>query len=156
MALSCLSIRTLAVALGCAVLGCGSAEAVPIDVGPTGPASIAFSDPPPLPTPACRAIGADVTARVPLLLTLSNVILRPPGACGSYQQCGHLRLLAGGVLNNEGAAKAIDLLAGKLANPYGTLTIRVELVNDFDKPMLAKDGRALAAEIQLTVAKSCS
>jgi hypothetical protein len=120
-------------------------------VGPTGPAKISFVDP--AANAACRAIGNDATARVPLLLDVVNVILRPPGACGSYQQCGHVRLLADGIVNNEGVAEAIDLLAAKLANPYRTLKLRAELIDDNDKPMVASS--PLAAEIEVRVAQSC-
>ena len=65
---------------------CDDEEATPIDIGPTGPPSIAFADPPSGTGPVCVSVGDDADARVPLLVNVDELVLRPPGACSTYQQ----------------------------------------------------------------------
>ncbi len=172
--------KALCLVLPMALAACTSTTEPTTDVGPTGPASLAFVDPAPGGAPACRAIGTDVTARVPLLLATTNVILRPPNACGTFVQCGHLKLFVDGQLNNEAAALGVDVLIGKLANPYhdGTIhagtgkpdVLHVEvdlfqnpLITDqngnsyfaAETPMLDPRGKPLVASTELIVVPAC-
>ncbi len=147
--------------------GCTTTTDQAIDTGPTGPPSITLIDPKPSATPACRAIGSDVQAHVPLVLDVVNIVLRPPGGCSGITQCGHLRLSVGGIFNDESAAKSIDLLVGKLANPYhdgstnaGTgkadvLDLAIDAVDDNGVAMLGADGKPLHVATTLIVAASC-
>jgi hypothetical protein len=166
--------------LPCALLACTNSTETTSDVGPAGPPSLAFADPAPGGSPACRAIGSNVTAHVPLLLSAPNVILRPPFACGAFVQCGYVKLFVNGQLNNEAAALGVDLLIGKLANPYhdgsihaGTngpdvLNLEVRLFenpiftddagNGFygpEAPMHGADGKQLVATTQIIVVPAC-
>lgn len=102
---------------------CSDDEVTEIDVGPTGPPSIAFKQAQltvldESTTEACVSLGTNTSVPVPLLVAIEELYLRPPGTCGLYAQCGHLQLLADGVLNNESATTTIDLLVHKLASPY--------------------------------------
>jgi uncharacterized membrane protein YgcG len=106
-----------------ALVACGTEETTPIDVGPTGMPTIAFVDPPSGQGPKCISIGTAGDARATLVVsTLSGdppaptITLKPPGACGSHRQCGHLALSVFGVPNNVSAVPAIDLLFEKIAD----------------------------------------
>src|SRR5690606_5356593 len=103
----------------CALAGCGD-DALPQGaLGPSGPPSLRLIEPVPNRRGvACAAIGTEVDARVSLVFAVRELVLRPPGACGSRQQCGHLELWVDGVLNNESAVPTIDLLLRKLADRY--------------------------------------
>ncbi|MCK6593396.1 MAG: hypothetical protein L6Q76_38045, partial [Polyangiaceae bacterium] len=79
---------------------------------------------------ACIEVADDPDARIPVQVVVSDLVLRPPGLCGSATECGHLVVRVNGVLNNVGASAAIDVLHGKLASPYGDLEIVVEAVDD--------------------------
>jgi hypothetical protein len=138
------------------VAGCDDDEAVALDVGPTGPPSILFADPPSGEAPHCVSVGNDAIVDVPLLVTVDEIVLRPPGGCGSYQQCGHLQLYADGVLNNESSVSTIALLMHKLADQFhdgsdhaGTgepdvLSLRVAVANSAGEPLTDHDGAPLA------------
>jgi hypothetical protein len=157
----------LACALLSFALGCGDDTSSTTDVGPTGPPSIAFVDPPAQGAPTCRSIGDDVQARLPLRLTVVELVLRPPGACAGYAQCGHLELYVGEVLNNEAASSCFDLLLGKLADPIhdgsplpgsgepDVLDLSVRLVDDDDEPMCDHEGLALTSSAALLVVPDC-
>ena len=149
------------------VAGCDDEEAVPLDLGPTGPPSILFTDPPSGEGPHCVSIGTDADAQVPLLVTVHELALRPPGSCGAYQQCGHLQLYVDGVLNNESSVSSIALLIHKLADPYhdgtehaGTgepdvLTVRVDVVESQGEPLNDHDGEPLTDVLALITVPSC-
>jgi hypothetical protein len=164
------ALRWQALALGLVVAfaGCEDDEAPAIDLGPTGFPSLAFSDPPSDgPQPVCVAVGPEIDARVPLLVDLTELVLRPPGACGLFPQCGHLELWANGILNNEAAVPAVELLLRKLADRYhdgtphaGTgepdvVRVRVQMVSDSGVPMSDHAGEPLADELELITVPSC-
>lgn len=152
------------VALTSLGLGCSSTSTSETSAGPVGPASFALTSPA---DGACIAIGTDVTAHVPLAFETTNVVLRPPGACGSYANCGRIALRADGLANNEGASFAVDLVLGKLANPYhdgeiheGTgkadlLPIEATLLTDSGTPMTDTDGEDLTLNFALVIKPSC-
>ena len=109
--------RFAAILLACGLcVGCEDDETVTLLVGPTGNPSVRFADPE-SGTIGCRSVGEDANTQVPILVSVSQLILRPPGACTNLTQCGHLELYAEGVLNNESSVPAIDLLLYKLADP---------------------------------------
>jgi hypothetical protein len=104
-------------ALSCA--GCSSESTEEVDVGPTGEPEVSFAQPLSLNGEAvCVAVGTEPDARIALLVQTAELVLRPPGACGYYVQCGHLDLYVDGVLNNESAVPAIDLLLSKVADRF--------------------------------------
>lgn len=154
--------------VGLAFAGCSDDPTTTIDPGPTGAPSVRFVDPASGPEPACVSIGDDADTRVPLLVALEEIDLRPPGGCDGIAQCGRLALFADGVLNNETAVVAIDLLVYKLGDPYhdgtvhaGTgepdvLDVRVEVLDDeTDEVLLDHDGAPLADTLQLITVPSC-
>jgi hypothetical protein len=186
-------------ALALALIGCGDDEAGDVDAGPTGNPTLVFADPPSDGEPHCLSLDAP-DAQVPLLTATSEVLLRPPGGCLSYAQCGHLALFSGGelwsedacgadrpcasplvcdphrlrcgpavngVLNNETAVHAIDLVASKLGQPYhdgsidaGTgepdyLRLRVTLMKDDGAPLFDHSGQVVEDVIQVITAPEC-
>ncbi|MSP25039.1 MAG: hypothetical protein EXR75_07715 [Myxococcales bacterium] len=160
-------VLAMRLALVLALFGCGSEPTTPVEVGPSGRPAVTFLEPSSNAPPECRAIGTDVQMRVALLVHVEEVLLRAPGACAGLAQCGRLQLFADGVLNNESASMAIDLLLAKLASPYhdgsehpGTgqadlLTVRVELVDDDGAPFLDADGVSAADEAKLMIKPAC-
>lgn len=152
-----------------ALAACDDEEAEPIDLGPTGPPRIEFTDPPSDGIqPACLSIGTrPEMAQVPLFVQNTELVLRPPGACGTFAQCGHLVLFVDEVENNRSAVPAIDLLFRKLADPYhdgephiGTgepdvLHVRVEAHDDADQVMLDHDGEEIVDEIEVISVEDC-
>ncbi len=156
-------------ALACAWLtGCSDDVATVIDPGPTGPPSIRFVNPESGGEPVCVSIGTDAKTRVPLLVAVEELQLRPPGGCGGVAQCGRLALYGNDVLNNETAVKAVDLLIYKLGNPYhdgsehqGTgqpdlLTVRVDVLSDVgDEVLLDHDDAPLSDTLQLITVPDC-
>lgn len=151
-----------------ALVACSDDPTTTIDPGPTGAPSIRFVDPASGGEPACVSVGDDADTRVPLLVELEEIDLRPPGGCGEIAQCGRLALYADGVLNNETAVLAVDLLVYKLGDPYhdgaiheGTgepdlLDVRVEVLDDeTDEVLLDREGDPLADSLQLITVASC-
>lgn len=116
---------------------------------------------------SCVAIGSDVSARVPLTFEVSNLTMRPPGACAGTTRCGRIALRADGLPNNEGASTVVDLLLRKLPNPYrdgelhaGTgqpnlLPIEAVLVDDGGTPWMDPLGGSLSIEFGLAIRPSC-
>lgn len=159
---------TLAILGAALVAGCSDDPTEVIDPGPTGNPSIAFQDPPSGGAPTCVSIGEDANSRVPLLVKVSELLLRPPGGCGDIAQCGHLVLYANDVLNNETAARAVDLLVYKLGDPYhdgsvhagsdapDVLRVRVEAVDDAGEPLLDDEGVELVDSVELITVVDCA
>jgi hypothetical protein len=156
-----------------ALAACEDDAVAPIDRGPDGNPTMVIS----LPTPTagaemlCVSIGDDVDAEVPILVEVEELILRPPGICGDFLQCGHLALYANDVLNNESAVRSVHLLLRKLADRYhdskDTLTLRVDVLNDAGDPIKDQgiaaskddDGRPpapLSAELTLCTVPDCN
>jgi hypothetical protein len=160
-----LAVFALSSGISLSCLGCGDDEDVVVDIGPTGPPAIVFADPS---NGACVSVGDDADARVPLRVVTTELVLRPPGACGQFAQCGHLELFAEDVANNEGAQRVIELLLRKLADRYhdGTphagsgepdlLEVRVEVVKDDGEPLLDHEGFPIADELALVVVPDCA
>jgi hypothetical protein len=153
-------------ALGAAA--CSSESTTAIDVGPTGDPTIVFADPSSSDAqPVCVAVGSEADARVPLLVDTTELVLRPPGACGYYVQCVHLDLTVDGVSNDESAAPAIDLLLRKLADRYhdgspradngqpDVLHVEVSAVGDAEQPVSNHEGVPLKDTLQLVTKPSC-
>ena len=158
----------LIVPLAAALGACSTTESATPDVGPIGDPTIGVIEPASSGIgPVCVAVGSEADARVPLLIATTELVLRPPGGCGYYIQCGHLDLYVDGVLNNESAVPAIDLLLRKLADRYhdaaplagsgalDVLHVRVAAVGDTDAVLADHDGGLLETEIQLATAESC-
>ena len=152
-----------------ALWGCSGAETTEADPGPTGPPSLQIVEPAFDGTPVCVSVGDNADTRIPILTRTRELTLRPPGGCPGISQCGHLALYADGVLNNEGAVKAIDLLIYKLGDPYhdgaphtGTvepdvLHVQIDVVSDDSaEVLLDHDGEPLSAAIDLITVPDCS
>ncbi len=163
-----MKLSSLALPLALAALGgCGDEATTVIDVGPTGPPALRFAKPSPADGVACASIGEDANTRVPLLVAIEQVELRPPLGCDTLKQCGHLVLFVDGVLNNATAVPAIDLLVFKLGDPYhdgsihaGTgepdvLELTVQVFDDDEEPLLDRDGEPLLDSLELVTVVSC-
>ncbi|WP_437693226.1 hypothetical protein [Sorangium sp. So ce176] len=146
----------LAVAAGCSDEETASAP------GPTGTPEIAIVSPK---DGACVAIGApsaDPSAgepTIPIHVGISQLLLRPPGTCGTYSQCGHLVLSLDGEENSAGAGRVIDVRLGQLdaEERHGEHTITVAVVSDTGEPILGGENRQepLTRSLSLTIAASC-
>jgi len=149
-------------------LGCSSESTEEIDVGPTGEPQVSFAQPLSLDgEPVCVAVGAEADARVALLVETAELVLRPPGACGYYVQCGHLDLYVDDVLNDESAVPAIDLLLRKLADRYhdgspresdgqpDVLHLAVQLADADDLPLRNHEGQLIEDTLELITKPSC-
>jgi len=158
----------LIVPLAAALGACSSTDAATPDTGPTGDPTISVVEPAASGTgPACVAVGPEADARVPLLVSVTELVLRPPGGCGYYVQCGHLELYVDDVLNNESAVPAIDVLLRKLADRYhdagplagsgapDVLHVRLAAVSDTDVALADHDGGLLETTIDLATVASC-
>ena len=164
------AIRWLRLAMvGLWLAGCADDPTTVIDPGPTGPPSVRFVDPASGGEPVCASVGDDAQARVPLLVGVSEIRLRPPGGCAGVAQCGRLVLRANGVLNNETAVKAVDLLVYKLGDRYhdgsvhqGTgepdlLDVTIDVVsNETDEVLLDHDGEPLTDSLELITVPDCA
>lgn len=159
-----------ALALGALLLAaCDDETAEPVPVGPTGPPALAFIEPSgDDPQPICTSVGTDPDARIPLLVETTELVLRPPQACGAYVQCGHLALYVDGVPNNVSAVPTIELLLRKLGDRYhdgsidaatgepDVLAVRVEVQDDEGFVLLDHDEMELADEIEIvTLDRPC-
>lgn len=168
--------------------GCGNEETAPIDPGPTGNPTLAISFPPPGSGVCLQTLG-DVDAQAPFIMNVEQFMLRPPGACGQFAQCGRLALytcpwsecrepLPGEepllpVLNNESSVRAIELLLGKLADPYhdgaakpdgdddpgndilDLLHLRIALLKDNGTLASDHSGQPLRTELSLVSLPEC-
>jgi hypothetical protein len=117
----------------------------------------------PLGTPACIAIGDTLPAALPIQVSLSNATLRPQGACGSSNACGHLLLTIDGKENARSAAQVVMLQLARLADPYhdgqihaGTgkpdlLDVKIELVNDAGESWLDDQGMPILVRFDLAI-----
>ena len=138
--------------------GCGDDETTTTaSVGPTGNPQLAIISPK---DGACIAIGTEPDATIPIQIGVTGLYLRPPGACGVYEQCGHLVLRVNGLENNRGAAPLIDVQMRKLADRYADLTIAIEVIDDTGMAILSKpdkDAEAvpLVKSITLMTRASC-
>ena len=152
-----------------AAAACSSESTTAVDVGPTGDPTIVFAAPSSeAPQPVCVAVGSEEDPRVPLLVDTTELVLRPPGACGYYVQCVHLDLTVDGVPNNESPAPAIDLLLRKLADRYhdgspraddgqpDVLHLEVVAAGDDDQPVSNHQGVPLKDTLQLVTKPSCN
>ncbi|WP_437338804.1 hypothetical protein [Sorangium sp. So ce394] len=130
--------------------------------GPTGVPELEIVSPK---DGACVAIGepsdasSDDVPTVPISVTVSELLLRPPGTCLTYRQCGHLVLSVGGERNNAAAGRVIDVRLGALdpEERYGELEITVAAVSDAGEPILGGESKQepLTRSLSLTVAPSC-
>jgi hypothetical protein len=135
-----------------APIGCGDDETNPPDIGPTGNPKLTIT----LPRDGdCVAIGDGVGVTVPISFAVEQLLLRPPGACGAYAQCGYARLLLNGAENNKGSGPVVEL--NLPADKYAEMQLTVEIIqSSTGKTMLDEEGKPVAAQITITTAESCT
>jgi hypothetical protein len=154
-------------ALCAATMGCSDDQAAAVDVGPSGPPSVRFTNPASGGDPVCVDVPADDDVRIPLQVRVEELLLRPPGGCGVFAQCGHLALSADGLLNNESSVRTIELLMRKIANrthdgkPDASgqpdlLTVQVDVVSANGAVLLNDDGEPLRDTLELITVPSCA
>ncbi|MCC6525498.1 MAG: hypothetical protein IT373_22805 [Polyangiaceae bacterium] len=156
------------VASALASAACTSDDAVDIDVGPTGDPTLAIAEPLSVDgAPVCASIGTDPDFRMPFYVSVQQLLLRPPGACGAYAQCGELALYVDGVLNDLSSVPAIDLLFRRLADRYhdgsphaasgepDVLRVRIAAVDADLEPLLDHAGEPLSDELEVTSFVTC-
>lgn len=143
-----------AIVLG-SVAGCSSDTVTAPDLGPTGNPTLTILSPT---NGACIAVGSDPNATVSVQTAVTNVLLRPPGACAGIAQCGHLELTVNGVANSQSAATSVDVLLRKLADRTTDLTVEITLVDESGAPLLDHSAtpRPLRAAVVVTTRASCA
>jgi len=149
------------------LVGCDGTVASDTDVGPLGDPALAFAVPAAAGEAPCLSLGASNDAELTLVMTPTELEVRPPGACGSSAQCGRLSLYVEGALNNESGVPAIALLARKLADPIhdgrprlddgepDLLSLRVEVTTELDEPLLDEEGLPVEATLDVVTVPDC-
>ena len=149
------------------VSGCSSDTLLEGEVQTPVASKVWFEQPVPAAEPACVSVGQDEGARVPMLVGYEQLLLRPPGACPLGTACGHLRLFADGVWNNDGATPAIDLVFDRIGDRYhdgqihastgeaDVLSVVVQVVGDDDEPLVDDQGATVEGEIKLVTVPDC-
>jgi hypothetical protein len=137
--------------------GCSEDASSTTQGGPTGNPSLSIVRPA---DSTCIPIGPEAEAgeaRIPIEVTVQEVLLRPPGVCGTIKQCGQLVLRVNGVENNTSSGTVIDVVMRKLADRYADLTISVSVRNDEGETILDHSDapQPLAASISITTKESC-
>jgi hypothetical protein len=152
----------------CLALACSDEVIDDVVVGPTGQPTLAFDKPAAASAPTCVSIGDDPGYRLPMLLSYSELLLRPPGGCAGALQCGHLALYVQDVLNNEAATPAIDLVFANIGDRYhdgsthrsskqpDVLPVVAEVVDENGEALLDHDGEVVAAAIDLITVPDCA
>ena len=160
--------QTVLALCACALASaCTTSEEATLDVGPTGDPTLSIAEPGTDGFPVCVSIGTDADFRLPVLVDVEELALRPPGACGSYAQCGQLALYVDGVLNDRSAVPVIEVLFRRLGDRYhdgathvGTgepdvLHVRVDAVGDDMTQLLDHAGEPLSDSIELVTVPTC-
>ena len=93
-------------------------------------------------------LDADGAMRTKIAIT--NWMLRAPGYCGVYPQCGFAVFFVDGQRVAESASLAADVPVGVSA-PAGGHTLRVELQDDSEEVGLDADGAPLRVDIGFTI-----
>lgn len=151
------------------LVACGGDTTIVPDLGPTGVPRLSFIGLESEEGSPCLELGEDLTLPAPLLVEVSEVVLRPPGGCGERVQCGYLRLLADGVPNAESSVLSVGFRPDRLADPIrdgrphaGTgepdlLTLRVEIVTEADDVLVDPfSGDEVADEVMVRTVPDCS
>jgi hypothetical protein len=113
---------------------CATESLPPGYTGPVGTPSVAIASPTP---GSCVEVAAGPGAFVPVELSLTNFIFRPPGGCIGLSNCGQAKLTVNGLFNNVTATNIVDIdFDGPIASPYGTLNLEVELIDDQGDPWI--------------------
>ena len=136
-------------------LGCTDETTAATSTGPTGRITLVVKSPA---NGVCTAVGDDAFAEVPIVVDVDNAVLRPPGTCGVYTQCGHLELQVNGIPNNAGATEVIPVLLRKLAEPLGDFDVSLRIVKDDGTYVLdstSETGAVLEAHVALVTRASC-
>ena len=143
-----LSVGLLALCLQ-GMAGCSSDASSTTALAPAGPPGLSVESPL---EGACVPLldGDPVTARVRIAVT--NWSLRPPGVCGVYPQCGYAAMFVDGQRLIDTASLVTDVPFGKLSEPSGSHTLRVELHDDTDEVALDADGEPLRVDRALVTA----
>ena len=151
-----LPLALCVLAAGIVPHGCGDDETSPPDVGPTGDPKVTIT----LPRDGdCVAIGEPAAPTIPISIAVEQLLLRPPGACGAYAQCGYAQIvLPGGKVNSKSSGPVLELDLTEIADPYiEDFEVPVEIVAESTgKTMLNHDGQPVAATIHISIAKECT
>jgi hypothetical protein len=132
----------LAAGLALAVAGgCGEDEKISGPLGPTGNPKLTIHEVNGAERKElmCVPVGPDPDATISVNVHPDQLLLRPPGTCGAYAQCGHMLLRINGVENNRGSAPVIDAQLQNLADRYAELTISIEVRTDSGELILNQD-----------------
>ncbi|MDC0745089.1 hypothetical protein [Polyangium mundeleinium] len=104
---------------------------------------------------ACVSIGEVLDVRIPFVLDVKALLLRPPGYCGDTKTCGHLELSANGKVVNRGSGTVVEFPMIGVANRYDTFDVEIVVVDDEGAPLAAGEGSVLRATRTITTAVSC-
>lgn len=104
---------------------------------------------------ACVSIGEAPDARIPFLLEVKALYLRPPGYCGDVKNCGHLELAANGKVVARGSGTVLEFPLIGVADRYDTFVVEIVVVDDEGEPLQGGEGSALRATRTISTAPSC-
>ncbi|MDI1444725.1 hypothetical protein [Polyangium sp. 6x1] len=104
---------------------------------------------------ACISIGEAPDVRIPFVLEVKALFLRPPGLCGATAACGHLELSANGKVVNRGSGTVVELPMIGVADRYGTFDVEIVVVDDAGEPLQGGEGSVLRVNRTITTAPSC-
>jgi len=144
----------LSVVLCAALLvGCGEeSEETTTETTETSPPTIAIKSPA---EGACVSIGDAPDVRVPFVLEVKALRLRPPGYCGTASACGHLALSMNGKVVGRGSGTVVEFPMIGVADRYDTFDVEIVVVNDAGAPLVGGEGSVLRATRTITTAPSC-
>jgi hypothetical protein len=104
---------------------------------------------------ACVSIGEAPDVRIPFLLEVSSLYLRPPGYCGDNTTCGHLVLSANGKEVNRGSGTVLEFPMIGVADRYDTFDLEIVVMDDEGAPLVGVEGSVLRATRTITTAPAC-
>ncbi|MDC3960315.1 hypothetical protein [Polyangium jinanense] len=104
---------------------------------------------------ACVSIGETPDVRIPFVLEVKALFLRPPGSCGDTEACGHLELSANGKVVNRGSGTVVDFPMIGVADRYDTFNVEIVVVDDEGEPLQGGEGSVLRVTRTITTAPSC-
>ncbi|MDI3284461.1 hypothetical protein [Polyangium sp. 15x6] len=104
---------------------------------------------------ACVSIGEAPDVRIPFVLEVKALFLRPPGYCGDTTACGHLELSANGKVVSRGSGTVVEFPMIGVADRYDTFNVEIVAVDDEGDPLQGGEGSVLRATRTITTAPSC-
>ncbi|MDI1479123.1 hypothetical protein [Polyangium sp. y55x31] len=104
---------------------------------------------------ACVSIGEAPDVRIPFVLEVKALLLRPPGYCGDTEACGHLELSANGKVVSRSSGTVVEFPMIGVADRYDTFDVEIVVVDDAGEPLVGGEKSVLRVTRTITTAPSC-